>query len=1073
LASIKSKLQKKRRKKTTSMSVESSKAAAGETNETAAAAEGNEDQAHHPKPQIEHLVQAAKKLEQAGETDKSAAADKGDENQDQVHPKPQILELLQAADDLAQHQHDPSGNGSLLRASSLVGDSNKEDAEEDEKEDDEFPSLEDGDGDELHDGYEGEDCEEEKAEVEAIIEEEKRLCRNLYISREEENSQEMMTENKKAIAEALKSAKECDNMVMHNLFVNLAYRIASERGLMDFYEQLSNTRQRLPNFNCNGGGQIGEQFHGLPEHPDWDDEEEEEEDDFVDEDCDEEEEVNGGFANWHSDGFPNEIPKDDSEDEEAPPKPQATSTAASLMPKPQATPCTCGAMVTHYRSTHRACFFNKKNIAAASMKAKAQATSQPHPEAQATNPISAASQPPATAVKDPETTMPPSPPKQAPSQPEAQATASGLLEAADDVSHLQKKAAPKQTSVPQTITVQTVLSDSDGDEAPALAPVETAAPTTGGSNKGSKVQLVESASDPSSTSATEFKHDFNAFKIASKAMAEVLRTEQNRRSENLVLRLLNVKEAIEEKYKLDFQKTEKLKEAEEWAKTVRSQSPEPEVLQRNGILCNLLDAWHTTPAADQRKVETYKQMAATATPSTPKQAPSQQAPPSPKDDSNRGSKVQLVESANDSANNPTSLLLPNHDALLDALGKKRDKSLAAFGETGSSSGSRVDMVDCSMMPTLQATPPSTPTQPPSPVPASMVPENQATFKQHLELYKKLAHTLGKFKIKRMKKPTAETKAQTKVLRQRMFKIMDDIELMYQHPDKLRQMEKIIEWVKKKCKEAGPSLDPDKTLKECGIICNKAEEIWNTMTTAAAPISAIQFKKDLGDFQGYAKAVHQLDRMKQDKVIVSVAKRLEVIGAVIFEKYEHDMDRIAELKRAFDLAKGMPNFDFDHHEALLEIATLCGQLEVCHTATTKTCHTRNQIYEQMAKIAKQASTPKQAAAQKVDSDDDSHTTVGGDDARDEDFLSPQEEDSEDEEDVPPAKNKKQQARPPSAKKRKKHTGPAKKKRKQYTKPRHVGDPPRSISEPMDAQVRAKLEGIAEPMMNTHKVTVPLL
>jgi hypothetical protein len=351
-------------------------------------------------------------------------------------------------------------------------------------------------------------------------------------------------------------------------------------------------------------------------------EEEEEEDDFVDEDCDEEEEVNGGFANWHSDGFPNEIPKDDSKDEEAPPKPQATSTAASLMPKPQATPCTCGATVTHYRSTHRACFFNKKNIAAASMKAKAQATSQPHPEAQATNPISAASQPPATAVKDPETMMPPSPPKQAPSQPEAQATASGSLEAADDVSHLQKKAAPKQTSVPQTITVQTVLSDSDGDEAPALAPVETAAPTTGGSNKGSKVQLVESASDPSSTSATEFKHDFNAFKIASKAMAEVLRTEQNRRSENLVLHLLNVKEAIEEKYKLDFQKTEKLKEAEEWAKTVWSQSPEPEVLQRNGILCNLLDAWHTTPAADQRKVETYKQMAATATPSTPKQAPS-------------------------------------------------------------------------------------------------------------------------------------------------------------------------------------------------------------------------------------------------------------------------------------------------------------------------------------------------------------------------------------------------------------------------------------------------------------------
>jgi hypothetical protein len=99
--------------------------------------------------ELGQLVQVAKKLEQAGETNKSAAADKGNENQDQVHPKPQILELLQVADDLAQHQHDPSGIGSLFRASSLVGDSNKEDAEENEKEDDEFPSLEDGDGDEL------------------------------------------------------------------------------------------------------------------------------------------------------------------------------------------------------------------------------------------------------------------------------------------------------------------------------------------------------------------------------------------------------------------------------------------------------------------------------------------------------------------------------------------------------------------------------------------------------------------------------------------------------------------------------------------------------------------------------------------------------------------------------------------------------------------------------------------------------------------------------------------------------------------------------------------------------------
>jgi hypothetical protein len=54
-------------------------------------------------------------------------------------------------------------------------------------------------------------------------------------------------------------------------------------------------------------------------------------------------------------------------------------------------------------------------------------------------------------------------------------------------------------------------------------------------------------------------------------------------------------------------------------------------------------------------------------------------------------------------------------------------------------------------------------------------------------------------------------------------------------------------------------------------------------------------------------------MKQDKAIASVAMHLEVIGAVIFEKYEHDMDRVAELKRAFDLAKGMPNFDFEAHD----------------------------------------------------------------------------------------------------------------------------------------------------------------
>jgi hypothetical protein len=96
---------------------------------------------------------------------------------------------------------------------------------------------------------------------------------------------------------------------------------------------------------------------------------------------------------------------------------------------------------------------------------------------------------------------------------------------------------------------------------------------------------------------------------------------------------------------------------------------------------------------------------------------------------------------------------------------------------------------------------------------------------------------------------------TKDLQQRIIKIMSGIEDIYEHTNEHKQLKKMIEWEAKKCKEASPSLDPDKTLKECGIICNKAEAIWNTMTTAAAPISAIQFKKDLGDFQGYANAVH--------------------------------------------------------------------------------------------------------------------------------------------------------------------------------------------------------------------------
>jgi hypothetical protein len=146
-------------------------------------------------------------------------------------------------------------------------------------------------------------------------------------------------------------------------------------------------------------------------------------------------------------------------------------------------------------------------------------------------------------------------------------------------------------------------------------------------------------------------------------MVEVLQTEQNHWFQSLVLHLLAVKQAIEEKYKLDTQKTKQLKEVEEWAKNMWSQSPEPKALKKIGNLCNLLVTWCTTPSADQRKVETYKQMAeivkqSTITPSIPEQAPSQQAPPLPKDDSKKGSKVQLVESTNNSANDPASLWLP-------------------------------------------------------------------------------------------------------------------------------------------------------------------------------------------------------------------------------------------------------------------------------------------------------------------------------------------------------------------------------------------------------------------------------
>jgi hypothetical protein len=237
----------------------------------------------------------------------------------------------------------------------------------------------------------------------------------------------LWNQNLQAIRHSWKFSQECENIELSYAYAKTAYKVAVEENMLEVYAELAGTTEPPRRMTSNHvaeylATQGGANSEGAEQIEESDDESELREVDDCEEEEEEEEEVNGGFANWHSNGFPNEIPKDDSEDEEAPPKPQATSTAASLRPKPQATPCTCGAMVTHYRSTHRACFFNKKNIAAASMKAKAQATSQPHPEAQATNPISAASQPPATAVKDPETTMPPSPPKQAPSQPEAQAT---------------------------------------------------------------------------------------------------------------------------------------------------------------------------------------------------------------------------------------------------------------------------------------------------------------------------------------------------------------------------------------------------------------------------------------------------------------------------------------------------------------------------------------------------------------------------------------------------------------------------------------------------------------------------
>jgi hypothetical protein len=100
-------------------------------------------------------------------------------------------------------------------------------------------------------------------------------------------------------------------------------------------------------------------------------------------------------------------------------------------------------------------------------------------------------------------------------------------------------------------------------------------------------------------------------------------------------------------------------------------------------------------------------------------APSQPLPLLPKEDSNKGSKVQLVESTN----NPASLLAKND--LSEALqGAQRDMFLAAFRETRGLPGSRVKIVECaeppvpaSMMPTAQATQ-TTPSQPSPPPPAA-------------------------------------------------------------------------------------------------------------------------------------------------------------------------------------------------------------------------------------------------------------------------------------------------------------------------------------------------------------------
>jgi hypothetical protein len=58
-----------------------------------------------------------------------------------------------------------------------------------------------------------------------------------------------------------------------------------------------------------------------------------------------------------------------------------------------------------------------------------------------------------------------------------------------------------------------------------------------------------------------------------------------------------------------------------------------------------------------------------------------------------------------------------------------------------------------------------------------------------------------------------------------------------------------------------------------------------------------------------------------------------------------------------------------------------------------------------------------------------------------------------------------------KKRNKHTPPKKEEAVHKVPP--CGDPPSSNAEPVDFAVCQKLGGIAEPIMNTHNMAIPLL